>query len=788
MPSTVQHLTLDNGLQVILRHAPQLKRCAAAVRVMAGSHDAPRAYAGLAHFLEHLLFLGTERFPLDDGLMRYVQRHGGQVNASTRERTTDYFFEVPQAAFTGGLERLCDMLARPVFAQQRQLREREVIHAEFIAWSRNPQAQAQFALLQRVSRHHPLSAFQAGNRYSLPVHSREFQAALQGYHQRYYQAGQIRLSLSGPQSLHELRVLAHSAASCIATGARIDQAVPVKLADARLSAQLNSQQLDVLQAVEQQPAGLEQAIDFLHTWLTDARPGGPLAALRQRGGLRSLECSPLYSFAGQALLHTRLQLNDAAMAEQAQALLQDWLRFFRDVDRSPLYQEYARLQQCRAQAATALDLACRDSAGRPYEALSSQARHALDSLLDSLLDDFSPQCPQPWHLPTAESLLNLTIAVDALVALPTGLNCNPILPPVRQHGVVYLRWQLTAAVRDQLWQVLDRALQPLRERAARVGVALQFERCGEFWQMRCAGVPERVVSVTAEALEILRHPGASSWAEKPADDADSMPIRALLRHLPEQFVGRKDTSSATHVPSQGDLQTLWTQARWQAMTTGFGKRSHSELNRALQQIPGFAGKQRPVVMPAVRRWQMLPPLASEQALLLFCPVANTDEARARLLAQQIQGPFYQRLRVELQLGYAVFSAFRQLQGCSGLLFGVQSPNVSHAQILNHIHEFLAPLSSTLSCSTEARQALADQLSEASMSNDDVAEWGWQAQLAGCSQARLDHLQAAILDVDEGMLRQCANDLLHARHGWLCLANGPAPQDESWTTGLSLPDM
>ena len=107
------HLTLPNGLHVTLRHAPRLKRCAAAVRVRAGSHDAPNTWPGLAHFLEHLFFLGTTRFPLEDSLMRYVQSLGGQVNASTRERTTDFFFEVPPAALAGGLERLCQMLAEP---------------------------------------------------------------------------------------------------------------------------------------------------------------------------------------------------------------------------------------------------------------------------------------------------------------------------------------------------------------------------------------------------------------------------------------------------------------------------------------------------------------------------------------------------------------------------------------------------------------------------------------------------------------------------------------------------
>lgn len=154
MPDAIRHLTLANGVKLILRHASRLTRAAAALRVHAGSHDAPAKWPGLAHFLEHLFFLGTPRFPLADGLMRYVQAQGGQVNASTRERTTDFFFEVPPTALAGGLQRLCQMLAEPDLGIDRQRGEREVIHAEFIAWSRNPQARQQFAMLQSVCANH----------------------------------------------------------------------------------------------------------------------------------------------------------------------------------------------------------------------------------------------------------------------------------------------------------------------------------------------------------------------------------------------------------------------------------------------------------------------------------------------------------------------------------------------------------------------------------------------------------------------------------------------------------
>ncbi|MDD2059257.1 pyrroloquinoline quinone biosynthesis protein PqqF [Pseudomonas sp. GD03860] len=788
MPTALRHLTLDNGLQVTLRHAPQLKRCAAAVRVMAGSHDAPRAFAGLAHFLEHLLFLGNERFPLDDGLMRYVQRHGGQVNASTRERTTDYFFEVPQAAFAGGLERLCEMLARPSFERAAQAREREVIHAEFIAWSRNAQAQAQFALLQAVSKRHPLSGFQAGNRYSLPIHSAYFQVALQGFHQRFYQAGQMTLSLCGPQSLDVLQTLANSIASQIAVGAKVAQHPPPALAAHALEPVLNGSQLELLQAVEQLPAGADQAIDFLTTWLTDTRPGGLLAALRERGWAHAIECSALYSFAGQALLHTRLMLSDPAVVDPAQVLLLDWLRFLRGADWTALNAEYAGLQRCRSQAATALDLARRDSTAQPFAALTEQGQAALRSLLDTLLLGARPTRRHAWQLPAREPLLNPQSLDTNACAAPVGLTWSPILPALRQQGVVYLRWQLTSALRDRLWHVLDRALQPLRERAARAAVELQFNTASEFWQVRCAGVPVAVIVVVNELLEILPRPSAASWRAEATVEPDSMPIRALIKQLPEQLAGPSQGPLPACTLSQGDLDALWLHATWQAMAIGFDEPAQQALNRVLQAVPGQPGAQRAVAIEPIRRWQRLPPPASEQALLLFCALPASDEACARLLAQQIQGPFYQRLRVELQLGYAVFSAYRQLQGCSGLVFGVQSPSASHAQILTHIEEFLATLPGSLTCTAESRKALAEQWEEASMSNADVAEWAWQAHLAGRPGVRLEDLQASILSIHEDQLRQLVDDLQRATHGWLCLANGPAATEDWVMADPLLPNM
>ncbi|MDD0973385.1 pyrroloquinoline quinone biosynthesis protein PqqF [Pseudomonas fontis] len=775
MPTAVQHLTLANGLQVTLRHAAHLKRSAAALRVHAGSHDAPRAWPGLAHFLEHLLFLGTDAFPLDDGLMRHVQRQGGQVNASTRERTTDFFCEVPTPAFAGALERLCDMLAHPRFDHERQLREREVLHAEFIAWSRNRQAQRLHTLLQSAQDGHPLSAFHAGNRFSLPVHSAAFQQALRRFHQQFYQGGQMTLSLVGPQSLAALEALAQQFGAMLPGGEKIIPARPPKLT-AQAPAQ-STRQLDVLFACEHLPEGYEAAIAFLGTWMADTRPGGLLAKLRQRGWLDDFHFTPLYQHAGQALLQVHFGLSATALADEVNRLLRDWLRFLSKADLQGLNQEYAAIQQCREQAASALELARQDSSGQPFQALDTNALNAFACLLDSSLGG-GRQHANAWKLPDPEPLLGVASRPATHCPLPAGLTLSTALPSKRSHGVLYLRWHSSSCLRDRLWKVLERALRPLAERASRAAVTLEFSACQGFWQMRCAGNPAAVVAVVEEALTHLQAPAPSSW-QAGADTAEPLiPIRALLQQLPQVIAGRHDGPLPSCILTPDDLRALWQHATWQGMASGFASADQHNLNAVLAQIPGTPGMHPPTQLDNTLRWEQAAPADSESAVLLFYSIPAHSEAAWRLLAQLLQGPFYQRLRVELQLGYAVFSAVRQVQGCTGLVLGVQSPGASQAEIIDHIVQFLTAFAAGCTLDEAARLALASQFDETLMSNTDVAEWAWQAQLAGRPEATLEAMKAAMLNVTEAQLERALQHLCSSELGVLCLANSPAP-DSGW---------
>ncbi|UCP07741.1 pyrroloquinoline quinone biosynthesis protein PqqF [Pseudomonas sp. MM213] len=789
--------TLANGLRVTLRHAPNLKRCAAALRVAAGSHDVPLAWPGLAHFLEHLLFLGTERFPAEQGLMAYVQGHGGQVNARTSERTTDFFFELPPQVFNEGLQRLSDMLAHPRMNLDDQLREREVLHAEFVAWSQDPTAQQQLALFDGLSPTHPLRGFHAGNRDSLPVQQPEFQQALRDFHQRFYQTGQMTLSLAGPQSIEELKQMALKFGAVISEGKNLPQQAPVPLMESSVASyqQAGERRLDLLFTFEALPNASTEALAFLCHWLNAAKPGGLLTVLRECGLAEHLNAKPLYQFAGQAVLH--VEFTTTASASILSEKLLDWLGFFAaQQDWALLRDEYAAVLQRQQQVSSAMQLARLDSE-QLETGLSEQGVVALKDILKKIgaVDNFSGE----WQLPTPNPFLRAeappsnaglirgqtskhrglrTFAQDRSRSRRENspMQFSQALPDNTAEGAIYLRWRLESRPQPRHQQGLENRLQPLREDARQAGVDFSFSASGNEWLLKMTGLQESMPTVLEHALKELTNPDAGFSQEEPKSAA-LIPIKQLLKALPDHCLEQSSVAD--------DWQQLWSTARWEGLAIGLSAQTQAAMGFALSRVPGIADTQPspPSSINGQRLWTAVDTGSSEHALLLFCPTATqeiSDEAAWRLLAHICQTPFYQRLRVELQLGYAVFSALRQVHGQTGVLFGVQSPSVAPLNLLQHMEDFLNDVPAMIDGIDEAtfvaqRQALADQFQIAALPVAQAAELLWQGKLAGHSSDYLAQLPQAILDIDRSALRAAAQRLINAEGGWRGLASSSQPE-------------
>ncbi len=202
---TVEKLILDNGLQVLLISDPGADQSAAGVAVDAGSWEDPKEYPGMAHFLEHMLFMGTEAYPNEFEYMQFISDHGGSVNAFTASDRTVYMFSVNNDAFEEATDRFSHFFIDPLLSPNcidRELHAVDQEHAKNIehdGWR-------QYMILKETGNpSHPISAFSTGNAQTL---SGIPQSALRSWYQSHYSANKMHLCMFSPLPMDELRAIA----------------------------------------------------------------------------------------------------------------------------------------------------------------------------------------------------------------------------------------------------------------------------------------------------------------------------------------------------------------------------------------------------------------------------------------------------------------------------------------------------------------------------------------------------------------------------------------------------
>lgn len=321
----------DNGLLYLLISDTDVNQATAVFQVAVGSHSEPQALPGLAHLLEHMLFMGSDRYPESGSFPAMVARWGGRFNASTATQATRYFFSVGAEGLDECLHQLTDMLAAPCFAPEQIDGERSVIDAEFQTRLADDALHEQAALAQAFNPAHPLARFTAGNAESLAGTTEQLASALREWHGRYYLAGRMALVIHAPQSPEELKALACRSAAQLTLGKTSLPLPPPMFADASLPAQLSWQsgtgQNDwtlwyPLKGCA--PGCIAQR--WLCEWLNSSAPAGALGYLRKRAGLAELHARIEPGAHGQSLLRIELQaLSHCAEPGPVLARLDAWL-------------------------------------------------------------------------------------------------------------------------------------------------------------------------------------------------------------------------------------------------------------------------------------------------------------------------------------------------------------------------------------------------------------------------------------------------------------------------------
>jgi len=217
-------LKLGNGLEVLLASDPEADSSGASLTVRCGTFQDQDEHPGLAHFHEHMLFLGTEKYPEEDEYSRFLNEHGGDSNAFTMSEYTTYHFKVASPHLEGALDRFSQFFLKPEFTPSCVEREMNAVDSENSNYSTEDGWRMLQVVKATAADEHPFARFDVGNLDTLgsddPAGMR---LNLIDWNKQTYQAGAMRLAVLGRESLDDLQKMVEEYFGSVRNGGGVPQ-------------------------------------------------------------------------------------------------------------------------------------------------------------------------------------------------------------------------------------------------------------------------------------------------------------------------------------------------------------------------------------------------------------------------------------------------------------------------------------------------------------------------------------------------------------------------------------
>ncbi len=834
-PRQYQAVRLDNEMTVLLVSDKQATKSLAALILPIGSLDDPDNQLGLAHYLEHMLLMGSARYPQPDNLAEFLKKHGGSHNASTAAYRTAFYLEVENNALAPAVDRLADAIAEPLLDPVNADRERHAVNAELtMARSRDGLRIAQVGA-ETLNPAHPAARFSGGNLDTLrDKPGSKLHDALTQFYQQYYSANLMKAVIYSNQSLPDMadiaaktfgRVVNHQASVPLIT-------VPV-VTDKQKGIIIHyvpaqpRKQLKIEFRIDNNSDQFRSKTDTLISYLIGNRSKNTLSDWLQKKGLAdavSAGADPITNRNG-GVFAISISLTDQGLAQRDQVVAAvfsyiDLLRrngvdkrYFDEmsqvlaldyrypsITRDMDYIEWLADTMLRVPVEHALDAAY-------------LADHYDPAAINARLNGMTPQNARIWYISPQEPhnkvayFVDATYQVDTIDAahfsawqkqaadIPLSLPAlNPYIPDdfslipsdgkqynrpqalVNEPGlrVFYMpsqyyadepkasitlalrnktainsaRHQVLFALNDYLASV---ALDELSSQAAVGGISFSTSG-GDGVVISAGGFTQRLPTLLKTLLDGYAHfmpteaqlAQAKSWYNEQLDVAEKgkafeqaiQPVQ-LLSQLPytERSVRRDLLQSITLQELTTYRQALLEQATPEMMVVGnMTPDKVVLLARELKQQLNCRGvndwRSQYVAIDTLIKANLQKTASSTDSALaaVYIPGGYTENegiANSTLLSQIIQPWFYNQLRTEEQLGYAVF-AFKIAVGRQwGIGFLLQSNSKQPAYLLTRYQAFYGPTEKRLRAMSNAeftqyQTALINELEERPQTLDEEA--------------------------------------------------------------------
>ena len=217
---------LDNGLRLVTETMPHVRSVTIGVWLTRGSRHEPEANAGIAHFVEHMLFKGTETRSAED-IAQGIDSIGGQLDAFTAKEYAAYYIKVLDEHLPLAVDLLSDIVLHPAFPVEEVEREKKVILEEFKMVEDTPDDLVHEVFTEHFWKGHPLGRPILGTRESVQALT---QPAIRAYFSGAYTAGNLVIAAAGNIEHARVRELVKSGFSTLqASGVAVGEHPPASI-------------------------------------------------------------------------------------------------------------------------------------------------------------------------------------------------------------------------------------------------------------------------------------------------------------------------------------------------------------------------------------------------------------------------------------------------------------------------------------------------------------------------------------------------------------------------------
>lgn len=189
------------------------KKAAAALCVGVGSFSDPEDAQGLAHFLEHMLFMGSVKYPDENDYDAYLSKHGGSSNAFTETEYTCFHFDISHTHLKPALDRFAQFFIAPLAKEDAMEREVQAVDSEFQQVLQSDSCRLQQLQCSTAHPDHLFHKFSWGNRKSLSEEAAksgvDMRAKLMALYLKHYKGPAMKLAVLGGESLDVLEEWVH---------------------------------------------------------------------------------------------------------------------------------------------------------------------------------------------------------------------------------------------------------------------------------------------------------------------------------------------------------------------------------------------------------------------------------------------------------------------------------------------------------------------------------------------------------------------------------------------------